>query len=689
MLTVDVESDWGSDEVRGIRTVLPRLLELLDTHRARVTFFVVGNLAAEVREVLDPGSRHEIGSHGMTHRLLTRLSEEQIVAEIAQSRAALQRQGFDVIGFRAPFLRAPRTLPALLATAGYRYDSSLGSVVPSLRNVRRRNAAVRVTDGVARLNPSTLRDRLTPFSLTYLRLLHPLGLRMQSPAASLVLLPSARVSRRSRWLVRPAVATATVARPQLRRPRVADLRATTAGLPRPDGHLPRTHRGARVSEDRHVVIGAGPAGLTAAWQLALRDQRVLILETDPDSVGGLARTVRYRGHGFDIGPHRFYTKSEEVHAMRRRMLPDDFVEVDRLTRIYYEGKFYAYPIALGETLRNLGLRRSLRVGASYARARLLPARRVASFEDWVVQRFGNELYRTFFKTYTEKVWGVPCSEIDKDWAAQRIRGLSLFAAVRNAVLGPSRNGVKSLVERFHYPREGAGQLWDAALAAVRAAGNRCELGAEVVRLDRDGDRVVAATTADGRRFEGGAFYSTMTLRALLRAMRPAPPDEVLAAGDSLRHRDFIVVALLVDDHRPVSRPVDLRARPRRARRADHQLRELEPGPHRRTAADTSGTRVLLRPRPRVLAALRRGHHRDRPRRTADDRVGAHGCPRRRLRRADHRRLPGVRPRLRRQPRDRQTVAERGVRQLVPGGAPRTAQLQQPRPRDDVGRDVRL
>ncbi len=299
--------------------------------------------------------------------------------------------------------------------------------------------------------------------------------------------------------------------------------------------------------ERHVVVGAGPAGLTAAWLLARRGREVLLLEADAHGAGGLARTMEYQGHRYDLGPHRFYTKSDAIQEMWRQMLPEGLLEVRRRTRIVYEGKLFSYPLALGETLRGIGPRRAVRALYDCLAARLRPRRPEASFQDWVVNRFGRELYETFFRTYTEKVWGVPCAEIDRDWAAQRIRGLSLARILYQAVLGErgSRNA-RSLVDRFLYPRLGAGQLWQSALDQVLCRGNRIEMGEAVARVRHRGGRVEAMESASGRSFEGTHFYVTMTLQSLVRALDPPPPPEVLAAGEALRHRDLITAVLIVE-----------------------------------------------------------------------------------------------------------------------------------------------
>ena len=297
-------------------------------------------------------------------------------------------------------------------------------------------------------------------------------------------------------------------------------------------------------DEHHVVVGAGPAGLTAAWQLARMGRAVTVLEQDAEGVGGLARTLSHAGHRYDIGPHRFYTKSRAVRDMWAAMLPGGFVPVQRLTRIHYRRRFFPYPLALGQTLAKLGPGPSLAAAASWAWAQARPRKPETSFEDWVVNRFGRRLYEAFFRTYTEKVWGLPCARIDKDWAAQRIRGLSLPQLVRAALPG-RRSQVASLIDRFDYPRRGAGSLWEAVAAAVADAGGRVLLGRRVVGVSHADGRVTAVTTADGERHAGSHFHLTLTLKDLVEALDPAPPDAVLAAGRALRHRDFMTVMLVV------------------------------------------------------------------------------------------------------------------------------------------------
>ena len=295
----------------------------------------------------------------------------------------------------------------------------------------------------------------------------------------------------------------------------------------------------------HVVVGAGPAGLTTAWELSRRSEPVVVLERDPEYVGGIARTVRYHGYRFDLGGHRFYTKHQSIEALWHVMLPDDFLTVPRLSRIYYEGTFFRDPIELADALPKLGVVRARRILASYAHARLRPRRPVVSFEDWVVNRFGSELFETFFRSYTEKVWGVPCDELSADFAAQRIRGLSLWEVIRSAV-GHGRTDAKTLLTAFQYPRRGPGQLWERVGEIVCENGGSIELGCEVATIEHRDGVVLGVTATDGRVFPCDHLYSTMPLRELIAALVPPPPAPVLTAAAALRFRDFLTVAVIVD-----------------------------------------------------------------------------------------------------------------------------------------------
>lgn len=303
-----------------------------------------------------------------------------------------------------------------------------------------------------------------------------------------------------------------------------------------------------------VIIGGGPAGLTAAHELCKAGLRPVVLERG-ETVGGLARTVTHKGFRFDIGGHRFYTKSETAAEIWREVLPArDFLLRKRLSRIHYKGRFFQYPLRASSMLFHLGPFEGCLIFLSYLRARLRPSKQERTFEEWVTNRFGRRLYRAFFKTYTEKVWGIPCGEINADWAAQRIRGLSLAVAVRDifrrARTDESGAVVKTLINEFHYPRLGPGMMWEAMADRVKERGGTVRLGARVERINMRGRLVesVEVETEEGRTelLRGTDFVSSMPMRELVRKLRPAPPAHVTAAAERLRYRDFLTVVLVVN-----------------------------------------------------------------------------------------------------------------------------------------------
>jgi protoporphyrinogen oxidase len=295
-----------------------------------------------------------------------------------------------------------------------------------------------------------------------------------------------------------------------------------------------------------IVLGAGPAGLAAACELARGGRSVTVLERER-LVGGLARTESYRGFRFDIGGHRFYTKSEEVNRFWTDALGPDFLLRPRLSRIYYRNRFFRYPLQAMDTLRGLGpLEAVLSVG-SFLRRRLRPVAVEDSFEGWVTNRFGDRLFRTFFKGYTEKVWGIPCSELRAEWAAQRIKDLSLGRVLLKA-FGFGGAAVRSLIERFQYPRLGPGMMWEAVARNAQAAGATLRLGADVVRIERADARVeavVVATPLGEDRIESAQLVTSIPLRTFVRRLDPPPPEAVRRAADQLRHRDYLTVCLIL------------------------------------------------------------------------------------------------------------------------------------------------
>jgi protoporphyrinogen oxidase len=306
-----------------------------------------------------------------------------------------------------------------------------------------------------------------------------------------------------------------------------------------------------------VVIGAGPAGLTAAYVLGKRGVPATVLEADT-VVGGISRTAERDGWRFDIGGHRFFTKVKAVEDVWFEILgPDDFLRRPRLSRIYYRGKFYDYPISAMNALRNLGVVEAVRCVLSYLWVRVRPPKDTSTLEGFVASRFGWRLYRHFFKTQSEKVWGVPCDQIQADWGAQRIKNLSLFRAVWEA-LKPrwlkartsKEKKVTSLIEEFNYPKYGPGQMWERCAEIVSAKGTKLVFDATVTRVEhRDGRAVAVTAVTDGAetRYPVTHVISSMPIGALLQAMDPPPPAEVLEAASALRYRDFITVALVVPE----------------------------------------------------------------------------------------------------------------------------------------------
>ncbi len=305
-----------------------------------------------------------------------------------------------------------------------------------------------------------------------------------------------------------------------------------------------------------LVIGAGPAGLTAAYLLSKQGRSVTVLERDPAQVGGISRTVSHNGYLFDIGGPRFFSKSKAVVDLWDEILPDDFIDRPRLSRIYYRGKYYAYPLKAFEALRNLGILTSVACVASYLYARAKPVRDPKNFHQWVRNQFGERLFSIFFKTYTEKVWGMSCDAISADWAAQRIKGLDLGAAILDGVKrslglrkvqkagGPV---IKTLIESFRYPRRGPGMMWEEAARKTVAQGGRVLLDRGVDALTYDpgtGIWTVSARRADGSRetYTARNLISSAPVRELVESIRPRPLSTFNARA--LHYRDFLTVALI-------------------------------------------------------------------------------------------------------------------------------------------------
>ncbi|HWQ31567.1 MAG TPA: NAD(P)/FAD-dependent oxidoreductase [Blastocatellia bacterium] len=306
-----------------------------------------------------------------------------------------------------------------------------------------------------------------------------------------------------------------------------------------------------------VIIGGGPAGLTAGYLLAKKGVAVQVLEADPHYVGGISRTVSYKGFHFDIGGHRFFSKSKAVEELWSELLPHDLLERPRSSRIYYRGKFFSYPLRAADALIKLGFIESARCVASYLWARLFPVSDPRNFEDWVSNQFGRRLFSIFFKTYTEKVWGMDCREISADWAAQRIRGLSLGKAIIQALGLRSNRGsgdqvIKTLIDSFRYPRRGPGMMWEAAARLIGQMNGEVLMGHKVIGLEYDRAACLYRVTSEdsqGRCETVTAEHviSSAPLRELIGGLKPGLSEQARRAAEALRYRDFLVVALMLKD----------------------------------------------------------------------------------------------------------------------------------------------
>ena len=304
-------------------------------------------------------------------------------------------------------------------------------------------------------------------------------------------------------------------------------------------------RGAEITPDHPVVVlGGGPAGLTAGYLLAKQGKPVIVLEST-DQVGGIARTEVRDGYRFDLGGHRFFTKAKEVDDLWHEIMKEEFLKRPRQSRIYWNGKFLDYPLQGMDVIRKLGPLELARCGLSYLWAAIKPKGREDTFEEWVSNRFGKRLFNLFFKSYTEKVWGVSTSEIRAEWAAQRIKGLSFFSAAKSAFFGNRGDKIKSLISEFNYPRYGPGQMWEQMTADIRAQGGEVRLNAPVTRLRIERGGVVEVVAA-GETLTPSHVISSLPLRTTVGIAEPEPPVDVRDAARGLRYRDFLTVSLVLD-----------------------------------------------------------------------------------------------------------------------------------------------
>ncbi len=305
-----------------------------------------------------------------------------------------------------------------------------------------------------------------------------------------------------------------------------------------------------------VIIGAGPAGLTAGYLLAKENISVTLLEADPHYVGGIARTIQYKGYCFDIGGHRFFSKSQEVEALWSEILPNDLLVRGRSSQIFYNKNYFAYPLKAFDALKKLGIIESTRCVLSYLKVKIFPIAKPISFADWVTNHFGKRLYSIFFKTYTEKVWGMSCDEISADWAAQRIKGLSLTSAILNAFFPQKKNKkvIKTLIDSFRYPRKGPGMLWEACADKIRQYHGDVLLGCRVNHLEFDKQSNQWGVHYQDEKGEVHTINATHVISsAPLRELvvdyfSSAISPEVVHAAKQLHYRDFMIVVLMLKEN---------------------------------------------------------------------------------------------------------------------------------------------
>ncbi|MBI1922560.1 MAG: NAD(P)/FAD-dependent oxidoreductase [Geobacter sp.] len=302
--------------------------------------------------------------------------------------------------------------------------------------------------------------------------------------------------------------------------------------------------------DDVIVIGAGPAGLAAGAHLAASGGKVSIFEKE-GQVGGISKTVEFKGYRFDLGGHRFFTKSAAVNNLWNETLGSDFLTRPRLSRIYYRNKFFNYPLKPANALFGLGIPTSVGLALSYLKSRIFPYRDEETFEQWVSNRFGKKLYSVFFKTYTEKLWGMPCSEIRAEWAAQRIKGLSLTSAIRNAFFPDKSGNVKTLIDSFQYPKFGPGMMYEKMAGKIENLGGKIFLESDIVEIKHETGAIRAVIVrrngeTESEEHSASHFISSMPITDLVKRLSPSPPPEVVAAAEKLSFRSFISVSLIMN-----------------------------------------------------------------------------------------------------------------------------------------------
>jgi protoporphyrinogen oxidase len=298
-----------------------------------------------------------------------------------------------------------------------------------------------------------------------------------------------------------------------------------------------------------IILGGGPAGLAAGVELSKKGFLVSVFESETQ-VGGISKTVEYKGFYFDLGGHRFFTKIDEVQKVWKEAIGEDFRVTPRLSRIYYNNKFFNYPLTAMNALTGVGLKDTFIILASYIKSKFFPYPKEETFEEWVSNRFGKRLFSIFFKTYTEKVWGIPCSTIQAEWAAQRIKGLSLSSAIINALFKPKKTKIKTLIDEFHYPKKGPGMMYDAFSQIIQENGGKVFIKSKATKVYHSNQKITSVEIQQENNFiyyvEGKNFISSIPLTELVSIMHPTAPDEVLTAVDNLKYRSIITVDIIIN-----------------------------------------------------------------------------------------------------------------------------------------------
>lgn len=300
-----------------------------------------------------------------------------------------------------------------------------------------------------------------------------------------------------------------------------------------------------------AIIGAGPAGLTAAYLLCKENHEVVVFEKDKEYVGGISRTEKYKGFHFDIGGHRFFSKSSEVEDFWTEILGEDMLVRQRSSRIYYNKKFFSYPLMAREALQKLGLMETMLCIGSYIKAKILPIKYPKNFEEWVSNQFGERLFKIFFKTYTEKVWGMPTNEISADWAAQRIKGLSLTSAIKNSFIKPKNNRnnkvIKTLIDTFRYPKYGPGMMWEKCCSKIIDFGGTVLMKSNVQGIEKDGEKWNICLHDTTKSMGYDYVISSAALKDLIPNILPSVAEQASIAALSLAYRDFITIVLILPE----------------------------------------------------------------------------------------------------------------------------------------------